>query len=360
VRALIVSHHYADPGHRGKLHALAGLGVELAVAIPGGAAGLDGVIRLAPIPVRGDSARPERLRWRAGVLRRTISDFHPDLVQIEETPGSQAAAAAATAARRLKVPCIVFSEESVSRHRGPVEAWRYAAALRDAAGVIGGNRLAEGLLREDAPEARATVLPREGVNLVAPVARDGERPGFNIGFIGRLVPERGGETLIRACGQLRGPWMLTMVGTGPEQEALELIAERRGLAGRIRWMGGLPRAALEPLWQELDCLVMPAHDTPGWVARSSPALLDAMARGIAPVVTAAGALPELVGDAGIVVPDEDTLAMVLQEMVAEPARARVLGQRARQRVLEEFTDSAVAQRTVAFWEEVLGTGRGRA
>jgi glycosyltransferase involved in cell wall biosynthesis len=227
--------------------------------------------------------------------------------------------------------------------------------LHGAAGVIGGNRLAERLLAEDAPQTRSTVLPRDGLAPVAPVERDGEPPGLSIGFIGRLVPERGGETLIRACGQLRGRWTLTVVGTGPEQEALELIAERRGLAGRIRWMGGLPRAALEPLWKELDCLVMPAYDTPTWVARSSPALLDAMARGIAPVVTPAGALPELVGDAGIVVPDEDALALALQELVAEPARARELGRRARQRILDEFTDAAVGQRTVEFWNGVLAT-----
>jgi glycosyltransferase involved in cell wall biosynthesis len=190
---------------------------------------------------------------------------------------------------------------------------------------------------------------------VAAVERDGERPGFSIGFIGRLLPERGGETLIRACGQLMGPWRLTVIGTGPEQEALELIAERRGLAGRIRWIGGLPRDDVEPLWKEFDCLVMPAHATPSWVPRWSRALLDAMARGIAPVVTQAGALPELVGDAGIVVQDEDALALALQELVAEPARARELGRRARQRILEEFTDAAVARRTVEFWRTVLPT-----
>ena len=76
-------------------------------------------------------------------------------------------------------------------------------------------------------------------------------------------------------------------------------------------------------------------------------------RGIAPVVTTAGALPELVGDTGIVVPDTDALALALQELIAEPERGRELGQRARRRILEEFSDSPVAERTLLFWREVV-------
>jgi glycosyltransferase involved in cell wall biosynthesis len=186
------------------------------------------------------------------------------------------------------------------------------------------------------------------------VERDAGRTGLAIGFIGRLVPERGCEMLLRACAELLGAWSLIVIGTGPEQEALELVAERRGLSSRISWVGGLPLAALDGLWSELDCLVVPSHDTPTWVERSSPVLLEAMARGIAPVVTNAGALPELVGDAGIVVPDVEAMALALQELLADPERARELGQRARQRILEEFSDSAVAERTLGFWREVLG------
>ncbi len=355
MRALIVSHHYADPQRRGKLHALAGLGVELAVAVPGGSAGLDGGVRMAPIAARGNRARPNDLRWPGGAIRRVISDFRPDLVQVEERAGGQPAAAVAAAARRLHVRYTVFSEESLRRRRGPLEGLRYRATVRHASGVLGGNRLAERLLAAENPRARAAVVPRSGVAPIEPQPRDEERSGLRIGFIGRLVPERGGEMLLRACSQLLGPWSLTTVGTGPEQEALELIAERRGLSSRIRWLGGLPRAALGEIWGELDCLVVPSHDTPTWVERASPALLEAMARGIAPLVTPAGALPELVGDAGIVVSDTDTLATALQELLAEPARARDLGQRARQRILENFTDSAVAQRTLEFWREVLGS-----
>jgi glycosyltransferase involved in cell wall biosynthesis len=177
-----------------------------------------------------------------------------------------------------------------------------------------------------------------------------------MGFVGRLVPERGGETLLRALAQLLGPWTLTVVGTGPEQEPLEALAQRLGLASRIRWLGGVPKSELGPVWAELDCLVVPSHDTPTWVDRANPILLEAMSRGIAPVVTRAGALPELVGDAGVVVEDRDSMVSALQHLLADPVRVRALGERARQRILEEFVDSAVAARTRGFWEQVLARG----
>jgi glycosyltransferase involved in cell wall biosynthesis len=70
-------------------------------------------------------------------------------------------------------------------------------------------------------------------------------------------------------------------------------------------------------------------------------------------VTRAGALPETVGSAGVVVDDQEDLVRSLQELLADPARVRLLGARARQRILEEFVDSAVALKTRAFWEQVL-------
>lgn len=353
MRALLVSHFYSDPEHRGKLRALAGQGVDVLVAIPGGAAGLDNGVRLTPIPASGDPETPELLSWNSPAIRRVISDFHPDLIQVEESPASAVAAAVASTARKMSIPYVLFSWESLPGRRGLLEQRRYRSALRHAAGVVGGNRIALALLKEQAPSALSAVLPQTGISPAAPALRDAGHRGLGLGFIGRLVPERGAETLLLACGQLLGPWMLTVAGTGPEQEPLEALAQRLGLASRIRWLGGIPRTELGAVWNDLDCLVVPSRETSTWVERTSPALLDAMARGVVPVVTRAGALPEIVGDAGIVVDDAETLAMALQELVAEPERLVPLSQRARQRILEEYVDSAVAQRTLAYWGEVV-------
>ncbi|MGH7561180.1 MAG: glycosyltransferase family 4 protein [Gemmatimonadales bacterium] len=353
MRALIVSGLYADSQHRGKLRALAGLGVELGVAIPNGSVGLDAGVRLLPIPASGDAADAATLRWDAGALRRTLSDFRPALVQIEEEPASPAGYASGSACRRLGIPYVVFSWESLSRRRGLLEARRWRRTRDGAAALLAGNRHALALLRTGARTMPGAVLPQTGLTPKESPPRLGPRGNLSIGFVGRLVPERGGEMLLRACGQLLGSWSLTVVGTGPEQESLEELAQRLGLASRIRWMGGLPRADLEPLWESFDVLVLPSRETPAWVERHSPILLDAMMLGVAPIVTPAGALPELVGDAGIVVEDVDGLLLALQELVADPEKCRVLGQQARQRTLDSYVETALARRTLDFWLDIL-------
>ena len=106
MRAVIVSRVYADPASRGKLKALAGLGVSVAAAVPERWApagvrgerqtsfGEDGGVRTVPVGVRGPTDGGADPAWNSGALRRLLTEFRPDLLQIEEEPWSRAAATA--------------------------------------------------------------------------------------------------------------------------------------------------------------------------------------------------------------------------------------------------------------------------
>ncbi len=291
------------------------------------------------------------LRWSARAIKRLLTDLRPEILQIEEDPSSPAAATAVAVARKLGIPSVVFSWESLPRNRSFFERRRLARTLREVRGVIGGNRLATNLLAQGARTVPALSLPQTGVT-PPPLQEREAHEGLAIGYVGRLVPERGVDLLLRACVQVMGKWTLTIVGTGPEQEVLEELAQRLGLASRIRWFAGLSRAQIGPLWSEIDCLVLPSKATPNWVERHSPVLVDAMARGVAAIVTDTGALPEIVGDAGVIVHDVESMALALQRYLAEPDSCRQAGLACRSRVLARFVDSAIADETLAFWEEV--------
>lgn len=353
MRAIIVSHLYLDPDRRGKLRALAGQGVTLIAAVPGGVAGEGGGVRLAPIPVRGDRENPESLRWSRAALRRLFADLRPDIVQIEEEPSTQPAATAAAEAARLGIPVVLFSWEHTAKRRGFWERRRALTSLRAAHAAIGGNALAAERLKLELPAVPVVSMPQLGVAPPAPVERVPHEV-LSIGYVGRLLPERAVEMLLRACSSLMGSWSLTVAGTGPEQEALELLAQRLGLASRIRWLGGVSRAEIDALWPSLDCLVLPARRSGEGAERWSTVLIDAMARGVVPVVMEGGILHAVVGDAGRTAQDEESLGVVLQSLKAFPEELRRSSAAARRRVLECYVDAALAEQTMALWRRILG------
>jgi glycosyltransferase involved in cell wall biosynthesis len=365
VRAIILSRAYADPAHRGKLKALAGLGMVVAAAtpdrwIPSGlqreqqtSFGDEGGVRIVPVPIRGSAGSGGNPRWNARALRRLLGDFKPDIVQIEEEPWTKGATTVARLARRQGVPYVVLTTESLPGSRSWNARFRRNWVLNGAAGAIGVNELAERLVLRTHPRLKHRVVSQLGVAL--PLSPDrNPHPGLCIGFLGRLIPEKGLDLLFRACVKLVGRWTILVMGTGPAQEELEGLAERLGIAGRVTWLGALPRTAMEEIWPRLDCVVLPSRTAPRWVEATPRAALDAMAHGIAVVASASGALPGTVGDAGIVVPEEDVPALTdaLQRLHDSPAEHQRLGAAGRKRVMDEFTDAAIAQKTAQFWREL--------
>ena len=158
-----------------------------------------------------------------------------------------------------------------------------------------------------------------------------ERRGFIA--VARLVRQKGLDVLIDAFSMARGEaedWTLTLVGEGPERLALEAQVARLGLQQRVGFLG--------------HC-----RDVSTWLATASVfvlpsrfegmpnALLEAMAQGLAVVVTDAspGPLEEIEqGVNGFVVPSEDAaaLALRLEQLASDPALRETLGNAARQRL----------------------------
>lgn len=353
MRAVILSYLYRDPASRGKLRALAGLGVTVAAAVPGGTADADPGIRIMAVPSTGHPDDPSAVRWNARALRAHLTDFRPDLLQVEEEPWHPVAPRAIAEAARLSIPVVLFSQ-GLDRPRGFLARRRETRCYRAAQAGIGGHAVAASLLQERMAGKPVIALPQRGVAL--PPAEERPIPEtLTIGYVGRLLPDRGVDRLLRACATLLGRWSLVIAGTGPEQEALELLAERLGLASRVRWLGGIAPGELAQLWSTLDCLVLPAPaDAPG-AERWAAILPEAMARGVIPVVMAGGVAEAMAGPAGRVAADGDALAVTLQTLCAYPGDRPRLAAAARQRVLDHFVDAALARQTMAFWERVLGS-----
>lgn len=363
MRAVFISHSYADPTTRGKLRALVAQGCAVAVAVPErwpddlgrpprvAAWEDDAGVRVVPIPVSG--GRTPHLKRRA--LERAVSDARPDVIQVEEEPESHSAALAADIGRKLGLPLVLHSTNPLPPRLGFFARWRRRRALQRAAGLLAGNGLARTVLARERPGVPLAVLPRHGAT---PPLTAERRHGaeFTMAFVGRLVAEKGLDVLLRACVKLHGRWRLNVIGSGPSHVALEELVERLGLGSRVNWMGALPQEELETLWPGTDCLVQPSRSTPLWVERWSYAMVEAMAYGVTAVASDAGALPEIVGQAGVVTPENDVPALTaaLQRLRDDRGTRESLGAEGRKRVMEEFGDAAVAAKTLRFWREMRG------
>jgi len=365
-RVLIVSHSYIDPGLRGKLRALAARGVELTVAVPQrwkepafgraqeSAWERQGGLEVFPVPAThpGDALRS---RFGAREFQALLRDKRPDLVQIEEEPETALARQTAALARKLRVPVVLATRANVDRPVPWVVGWRRGRVLRQLQGLLPGSVGAAALLRRVVPALPATVIPQLGASVPAQPTHD-PHEGLALGFVGRLVPPKGLDTLLEALGQIRHErWSLVVAGDGPERERLERQATGLRLAARIRWTGALPLSELERIWPQLDVLVMPSRPTPDWNEPVGHAVLEAMAHEIAVVASDTGVLSELVADAGVLVPpgDATALAEALHDLGNLPRRT-ALAQAGRARVMQQYSDDAIAARTLEFWAGVLG------
>ena len=86
---------------------------------------------------------------------------------------------------------------------------------------------------------------------------------------------------------------------------------------------------------------------------------EAMACGVPVISTTGGALPEVVGDAGVLVPpaDSSALARAIGELLADPQKANDLGLAGYRRVKKHFTWQSAAEKTVNAYREVINGHR---
>src|SRR2546423_12431699 len=366
-RVLVLSHSYLQPAHRGKLRALAARGLEVTVAIPQRwrepwfgrpidvAWERQGGLEIFPVPARGMGAKGELTKAKYGrrALKALLRDRRPDLVQIEEEPTTTAARQVISAARRLAIPVVLLTHQNVDLDLGWWAGWKHRRILRRLKGLVAGSDLAGTLVRRDAPNQPIAVIPQLGA-LAPHEPQHVPHEGLAIGYVGRLVPQKGLDILFQALARQRGAkWRLTIVGDGPEREHLEALASELRLAARVRWTGGLPAEQVANLWPDLDVLVLPSLALPDWREANGQVLMEAMANEVAVLGTDSRVIPELIGDAGMVVPAGDTQALAAAlEQISNHAARRTLAQAARARALRLYSDDAIAERTLEFWRQV--------
>jgi starch synthase len=182
-------------------------------------------------------------------------------------------------------------------------------------------------------------------------------------FVGRITRQKGLPHLLTAAAGFDPDIQLVLCAGAPdtdeirfatEQAVAELAASRTGVV----WIQDmLPRPPLVELLTHATVFVCPSVYEPLGIVN-----LEAMACGTAVVGSAVGGIPEVVADGltGVLVPratvtDEEfeaSLAAAVNELCADPGRARTMGAAGRDRAVREFGWDAIAHRTVELYQSV--------
>jgi glycosyltransferase involved in cell wall biosynthesis len=208
--------------------------------------------------------------------------------------------------------------------------------------------------------ARVSVIPLGAplpVTQVAPAAVAAIRRRYGLEgpyllYVGTVDRRKDLETLVRALPLLPGSWSLALAGTliAGRTRLPELVREA-GLTARVRFLGFVPDDDLPPLYAGATVFVYPSH----YEGFGLPPL-EAMACGTPVVSYNVTSLPEVIGDAGVLLDPPvapEALARAVARLVDDAALRADLVARGRERV-GRFDWAETARRTHAVYEAALG------
>ncbi|MFO7715286.1 glycosyltransferase family 4 protein [Desulfosarcina sp.] len=203
------------------------------------------------------------------------------------------------------------------------------------------------------PRERFSVVPN-GINtdLFYPIADIQREPGRIIVTNSSDVPLKGLFYLLHAVAEIinKRAIRLVVVGAPKKNGGITRLIRRLGIGDRITFTGRISdaefvrqyaRAAMAVVSSVYEGFGLPAG--------------EAMACGVPVISTTGGALPEVVGDAGILVPPKNhrALARAIIDLLDHPEQANDLGRRGYQRVQQHFTWRRAAEKTVAAYRKTI-------
>ena len=363
-RLLTLGHSYVVGTNRRLARAMAAAGAgewEVTAAAPAAFPGDLGPVALEPasgerveaLPVHGAGRIHTMLYGRE---LRALLRGEWDVVHCWEEPYILAGAqVAAWTPRRAKLVFATFQNQR--KAYPPPFRWTERYAMRRAdAWIAFGRTVEEALAGRPGYDRRPHRVIPPGVDtaLFRPDAEAGARVRASlgwaddgppvVGYLGRFVPEKGLETLMRALDAALQPWRAMFVGGGRLEASLR--AWGAGHGDRVRIVTGVVHERVPEHLNAMDLLCAPSRTTPRWVEQLGRMLTEAMACGVAVVGSESGEIPFVIGEAGLTVPEDDVRAWTaaIDALLADQGRRAQLSARGLARVRDVFALDVVARR----------------
>ncbi|WP_407177077.1 glycosyltransferase [Bradyrhizobium sp. STM 3562] len=298
------------------------------------------------LPIRLPHAGPMNwyLHFYPG-LRRLLRKLDPDVIHLWEEPWSIVALQAQILRARAGL-VLEVDQNILKRLPPPFEAIR-KYLLRHTDHVLSRSPDATAVVR--ARGYRGPVTPiGYGVDLTtftpAPKSAAERNRLFRIGYVGRLVEEKGLDDALDALAKSGAAVSLSIMGEGPHEAKLRQRVQQLALSERVSFRGWGPPAEVASFLQSLDALVLLTRTTNAVREQFGRVIIEAQACGVPVIGSTCGAIPDVVGDGGWIVPERDParLSELLNAIAQDPALLQAKGLAARANVQARFTYDAVA------------------
>lgn len=378
MKVLVTWHGAVEPAYRTLFDELAALGAEVLLIAPAEwteagrpqrFSGCKGAYSSIAFNIKfKDRIRGFFYPDAPGILKQ-IKAFRPDILHIMEEPFSLAASEFLMLKRLSgsKARTILFSFENIAEFRQKLPYSLFQSCnLKNADAIITVPEEGLGIWRSRGFGGKVARIPL-GIDLglykrissekafaEAGVVHDGS---FVIGYSGRIAPEKGLDTLIKAVSLLAGKGKKVrayLAGGGGHKDALIKEAKAFGVDDSIRFLGPMEQSKLPAFYSSIDALVLPSRTTGWWKEQFGRVLPEAMACGTPVVGSSSGEIPNVIGEAGLVFPegDEGALSESIGRLIEDNRLREGLVKKGIERANSEFSWKSVAGKYLALYREL--------
>jgi glycosyltransferase involved in cell wall biosynthesis len=290
-----------------------------------------------------------------------LTRHRPHLIDLGHEPYSLASAELLTLFSWFapKVPIVMQVNQNINHKYPPPFRWFEQRAFRRVAGAYACSETVVEVLRAKGFTKAAPIVPF-GVNTEEFRPRPADRKQsagrpLTIGFVGRMLPGKGLNVLAAALEKLKQEeWRLLVIGDGSEREGFEQRLAAAGLSKRATFTGAINFDLMPEYFHQMDLLVLPTETTKRIREQFGRVLVEAMASGVPVIGSTCGAIPEVIGNAGLVFTesDPDALAHALRRMLSdEGLRERLVA--AGHEQVKQYSWDRVADKTYELYRQVL-------
>lgn len=304
-------------------------------------------------------------RYLFRTLDLDLKRFKPDIIQVEEDTRGLTVFQAALY-KKIWAPKAIFIPFTWANIETPLFKPLYCFerfTLSESAAVICGNSDAALNIKRKEFHRPVYVIPQLGIDMDVFQHRGGtqlrhelelDKNCFVFGFAGRMVQEKGVQVLIDAVARLRGNWALILIGNGPKREKIIEQAKVLGIAERVRLVNSMPHYELAEYYNVMDVLVSPSISSPLWKEQFGLIIAQAMSSGVPVIGSNCGETPNLIGEAGLIFPEGDSVALAaqLQRLHDDKALRSKLGQLGVERIKNHYSFKQIAEQTYNVWRDL--------